>query len=233
MPARASGRATLVLAVAAAFSILLVVGVVACGIPSLLPQATPVQGQGKVATEDRTTTAFRSISVGAGMKVIVGTGGETSVTLSAQPNLLPLITTVVQDDQLVVGVTAPGVTSTEPIVLTVTVPELDTISLSAGASGILEDMGGPLAVDVSAGATMKAIGQIESLGITASGGANAALGDLVAGSAVVTLSGGSTVTVHVTGAVTGTADAGSTLVLTEKPASVDVKASGGATIQGG
>jgi hypothetical protein len=88
-------------------------------------------------------------------------------------------------------------------------------------------------VDLSAGAAMKAIGQVESLDVTASGGAVATLGDLPAGSAVVTLTGGSSVEMHVTGGVTGTADAGSTLVLTEKPGSVDVKTTGGATVTGG
>jgi hypothetical protein len=233
MPARASRRATLLLAVAATCSTLLAIGLVACGLPPLSAQATPVPGQGDVVSEDRTTTAFRHISVGAGIKVVVGTGGDTSVTLSAQQNLIKLITTEVRDDQLVVQVTAPGVTSTLPITLTISVPELDSITLSAGATGILEDVGGPLTVDVSAGSAMKAIGQVESLKVTASSGAVATLGELLAGSAVVNLTGGSSAQMHVTGAVTGTADAGSTLVLTEKAGSVDVKTSGGATVQGG
>jgi hypothetical protein len=233
MPARASRRATLVLAAIAGCSTLLVIGLVVRAMPQLTSPAAPVQGQGEVASEDRTTTAFRSINVGAGLNVIVGTGGDTSVTLSAQQNLLKLITTEVRDNQLVVGAEPPGVTSTKPITITIQVPELDSITLSAGATGTLEDMGGPLAVDLSAGAAMKAIGQVESLGVTASGGAVATLGDLPAGSAVVTLTGGSSVEMHVTGAVTGTAAAGSTLVLTEKPGSVDVKTTGGATVTGG
>ena len=233
MPARAPRRATLVLAVVAVASTALVIGVVAAAVSMLTAQAAPVQGQKAVTSEDRTTTPFRQISVAVGMKVIVGTGSQTSVTLEAPPNLLPLITTEVQGDRLVVEAASPGVSSAEPITLTVQMPELDAITLGEGAAATVEDMGGPLAVDVSAGATILAIGGVESLAVTASGGAVAKLGDLPAGSAVVTLTGGSSAELHVTGAVTGTADAGSTLVLTQKPGSVDVKTTGGATVQGG
>jgi len=233
MPIRASRRATLVLAVVAVTSTALVIGVVVGAVSMLTAPAAPVPGQGAVTSEDRTTTPFRQISVNVGMKVIVGTGSATSVTLEAQQNLLSLITTEVQGDRLVVEVAPPGVTSTEPITLTIQVPELDSVTLGAGATGTVEDMGGPLAVDVSAGATIIAIGGVETLAVTASGGAVAKLGDLPAGSAVVTLTGGSSVELHVTGAVAGTADAGSTLVLTQKPGSVDVKTTGGARIQGG
>ena len=233
MPARASRRATIVLAIVAVASTVLVIGVVAGAVSMLTAPAAPVPGQGAVTSEDRTATPFRQISVNVGMKVIVGTGRDTSVTLEAQQNLLPLITTEVRGDQLVVEVAPPGVTSTEPITLTIQVPELDSITLGAGVTGTVEDMGGPLAVDVSAGATIIAIGGVESLALRASAGAVAKLGDLPAGSAAVALTGGSSAELHVTGAVTGTADAGSTLVLTQKPGSVDVKTTGGATVQGG
>ena len=232
MPARAPRRATFFLAVPAVAGLALAIGLAACGLPPLSSQAAPVQGTGEVVSQDRTTTPFHHVSVGAGINVIVGKG-DTSVTLAAQENLLTLITTEVHDDQLVVEVTPPGVTSTKPIALTVQVPELASITLSAGANGTIEIESGSLAVDVSAGATIKAIGTLDTLKLTASSGATAKLGELQAGSAAVTLSGGSSAELHVTGAVTGTADAGSTLVLSVKPASVDVKTSGGATVQGG
>jgi hypothetical protein len=233
MSSRAPRRAAIVLFVAAVSSTALAVAAAACVLPPLSSQAATVQGEGELASEDRTTTAFSHVSVDAGMHVIVRTGAETSVTLSAQQNLLPLITTVVKGDQLVVEVTPPGISSTKPITLTIHVPELASVTLSAGAGGTLELVGGTLAVDVSAGATVKAIGELDVLRLTASSGASAKLGEVTTGSASVTLTGASSAELHVTGAVTGTADAGSTLVLTEKPASVDVKTSGGASVQGG
>ena len=233
MPSRAHRRASILLALAAASSTVLAVTVAACGLAPTSPQGSTVQGEGEVTSEDRTTTAFSHVSVGAGIHVVVRTGAETSVTLAAQENLLPLITTDVQGDQLVVEVAAPGISSTEPITLTIHLPELASIALSAGASGTVEVVGSALAVDVSAGAVIKAIGEVDALKVTASSGATAALGEVAAGSAIVNLTGGSSAELHVTGAVTGTADGGSTLVLTEKPASVDVTTTGGASVQGG
>ena len=233
MPARAPRRATVVLAAAAVVSALLATGVTACMLPPLASQATPVQGEGAVTSVDRTTAGFSHVSVGAGMNVTVRIGSELSVTLAAQPNLLGLITTDVRDGQLVVEVASPGISTTKSVALTIHVPELESITLSAGASGTLEVAGGSLAVDVSADATIKAIGELDSLRLTASSGATAQLGEIRAGSATVTLTGGSSAELHVTGAVTGTADGGSTLRLTETPASVNVKTSGGASVQGG
>ena len=233
MPSRAPRRATLLLAVAAVTTTALAVTVGACILPPLSSQAAAVQGQGEVASEDRTTTSFSHISIGAGVHVVVRTGAETSVTLVAQQNLLPLITTDVQDDQLVVEVLPPGISSTEPVTLTIHTPELASLTLSAGATGTLEVVGASLAVDVSAGSTLTAIGKLDTLKLTASSAAVAKLGEITAGSAAVALTGGSAAELHVTGAVTGTADAGSTLTLTQKPASVDVKTSGGASVQGG
>ena len=233
MPARAPRRATVVLAAAAVVSALLATGVTACMLPPLASQATPVQGEGAVTSVDRTTAGFSHVSVGAGMNVTVRIGSELSVTLAAQPNLLGLITTDVRDGQLVVEVASPGIFTSRPVALTIHVPELASITLSAGASGTLEVAGGSLAVDVSADATIKAIGELDSLRLTASSGATAQLGEIRAGSATVTLTGGSSAELHVTGAVTGTADGGSTLRLTETPASVNVKTSGGASVQGG
>ncbi len=233
MPARAPRRATIILAVAAVVSALLATGLAACFLPPLSSQSTSVQGEGTVTSVDRTTAGFSHVSVGAGMNVTVRIGSELSVTLAAQPNLLGLITTDVRDGQLVVEVASPGILTSRPVALTIHVPELASITLSAGASGTLEVAGGSLAVDVSAGATIKAIGELDSLKLTASSGATAQLGEILAGSATVTLTGGSSAELHVTGAVTGTADGGSTLRLTETPASVDVKTSGGASVQGG
>lgn len=233
MPARAPRRATFVLAVAAVASALLATGLSACILSPLASEPTPVQGEGAIESVDRTTAGFSHVSVGVGMHVTVRTGSELSVTLAAQPNLLKLITTDVRDGQLIVEIASPGISSTRPISLTIHVPELASITLSAGASGTLEVAGGSLAVDVSAGATIKGIGEVDSLKLTASSGASAALGEIRAGSASVTLTGGSSAELHVIGAVTGVADAGSTLKLTEKPASVDVSTTGGASVQGG
>jgi hypothetical protein len=238
MPARAPRRVTAILAVVAAATTLFAVAAAVFVIRPLLTQTAAngpvaVAGQGAVKSEDRTAGLFRGVKVGAGIKVVIGTGSEAKVTLAAQANLLPMIHTDVTAGQLVLTVDAPGFTSTDPVTLTVEVPALDSISLGEGATATVEDVGGLLSVDLSGGATILAIGEVASLRLTAAGGSAARLGEVLTESAIVTLTGASRAELHVTGAVTGTADGGSSLVLQAKPASLDVTTSGGATIEGG
>jgi hypothetical protein len=212
---------------------LLGVAAACSGLPPKATPAGPVQGEGVVASEDRTTDDFQHLSAAAGMQVTVTSGSPASVTVAAQPNLLPLISTEVVDGQLIVNVAPPGLSSTEPVTLTVVVPDLRSITLSGGATGTFDVLGSELAVDVSAGAQLTGTGRTRSLTVTASSGGQADLGGLVADTAVIDLTGGSQADLTVVTALTGSADGGSTLRLTQTPASLDVKTSGGATVQGG
>ncbi len=198
----------------------------------LATRVAPVRGEGEVIAQDRTSGDFQRLSVGGGLAVVASTGSPASVTLSAQPNLLPLVTTEVRDGQLIVNVSPPGFSATRPVTLTVVAPELRSITLSGGTTGALELVGMDLAIDLSGGAVLQATGRAESLAVTASGGARAKLGELAATSASVDLSGGAEAELDVTDSVDGTASGGATVRLTRQPASVDVTTSSGATVQG-
>lgn len=229
MPRRAPRRA---LAGLALLSCLLAAA--ACtGLPPQPTQPRSVAGEGAVVTEDRTAGEFQHLSVGGGLRVVVTAGAPVSVILSAQSNLLPLIRTVVEDGQLAVNVEPPGITSSEPITLTATVPDLQSVTLSGGADGTLlvADVAS-LNVDVSGGARLEATGSAGQLTLAASGGGQARLAALVVDTASVTLSGGSRVEMTVVDDLSGAAREGSNLVLTRRPTSLRVTTSGGAIIQG-
>jgi hypothetical protein len=211
------------------------VALAACstGLPPQPTPPQPVKGEGAVMTEDRTTGEFQHLSVGGGLQVIVTAGSPVSVTLSAQPNLLPLITTEVDAGQLVVNIASPGLSSAQPITLTATVPDLRSLTLSGGANGTLEMTADDLRVDVSGGARLEARGTVTSLALAASGGGQVKFADFVATSATVTMSGGSQAEMAVVDTLSGTASEGANLRLTRKPASLSVSTTGGAIIQGG
>jgi hypothetical protein len=222
----------------AAFSLalpILALALAAC--TGLAPRAsTPgtVQGEGAVTTEDRTTDAFENLSVGAGIRVEVTEGATLSVTLAAQPNLLPLISTLVTDGQLVVNVASPGFSTSEPVTLTVVAPDLRSVTLSGGAMGTLATTAtDALTLDVSGGAVLEATGTTRALALTASGGAQAHCGGLEAETATVTASGGAQAELNVVGELSGDVTAGATVRLTRKPASLDVTTGGGGLVIGG
>ena len=232
MSARAPRRAArLAFALAAAF--VLVASLAACGATPADPvEGGGIQGTGDVVQEVRELQPFTRVSVAAGFKVIVGEAAAQQVTLSAQQNILPAIETEVRDGQLIVTLAEP-VNATQPMSLTLRMTLVESVALSAGSVGYVEHTGGPLVVDVSAGADITAIGDTTDLRLNASSGSHAKLGELAAQSAEILVNDGSTVELTVTGALTGTADGGSTVILTAKPASVQVETLSGASIQGG
>ncbi len=203
------------------------------GLPAQATQAAPVVGTGELTTEDRTDADFQHLSVGGGLRVIVRAGSPASVTLSTQANLLPLVVTQVTDGQLIVNVAPPGISSREPVTLTVVVPDLRSITLSGGAVGTLDASTTELAIDVSGGAQLDATGRVGRLRLMASSGAQARLSGFVADSATVAMSGGSRAELNVVNDVSGTAGGGANLQLSQPPASMTVTTSGGAIIQGG
>ena len=234
MPSSAPRRAARHLVLAAALLALAPV-LVGCGTtPPGAPEGAGIVGEGDVQTEIRDLPPFTRVSVAAGMKVIVGAKAEQQVKVAAQPNILPLIKTEVVDGQLIVTLEAEeGVTTTKPMSLTVEIPVLESLALSAGSVGYLEHTGDKLNVDVSGGAELTGIGTTPDLRLTATTGSHAKLGELVAQVAEISINDGATAELNVVSSLTGVADGGSTVILASKPASVDVTTSSGATVQGG
>ena len=92
-------------------------------------------GSGTVKTETRQVSGFTKISFsGVGALNITQAGAE-SLTISAEDNLLPLLTSTVSGGVLSLGV-KPGSTirPSRPIVYTLTVTKLDDVSLSGAGS---------------------------------------------------------------------------------------------------
>ncbi|HET9110408.1 MAG TPA: head GIN domain-containing protein [Ktedonobacterales bacterium] len=92
-------------------------------------------GSGTVKTETRQVSGFSRVSFsGVGALNVTQTGKE-SLTISAEDNLLPLLTSTVSGDTLTLGV-KPGdsIRPTKSIVYTLTVAKLDGVSLSGAGS---------------------------------------------------------------------------------------------------
>jgi hypothetical protein len=235
MSSRAPRRAVYRLVLAVVAALMLAPVLAGCGVlPPGASQATGLVGEGDVQTEVRELPPFTRISVAAGMKVIVGAATEQRVSVAAQPNLLPVIKTNVVEGQLIVTLDAVGgVTASKPMSLTVEIPALESVALSAGSVGYVEHTGGELQLDVSGGAEVTTIGTTPDLRLTATTGSHAKLGELVAQVAEISVNDGATAELNVVNSLTGVADGGSTVILKSKPATVDVQTTSGATVQGG
>ena len=217
---------------ALAGSTVLAIALAACGDAPIEPEPTPVTGAGDVVTEDRTAGEVDRISVGAAVVVVMRSGSETSVTITGEANVVPLVVTETRDGQLIVNVPNPGYVTQQPVTLTVVAPSITSIALSAGARGSLELVADSLRADLSGHAALAGVGRVERLSLIASSEGRVDFASLVAGSADVSLSGGAAATLAVEGALTGEASGGATVTLTQQPASVAVDATSGGSVQG-
>jgi hypothetical protein len=231
MPARAPRRvARSVLALVALAA--LAGPLAGCGDISWQPPATPIAGDGAMVSETRTAGAFDRISVSAPVKVTIGEATEAEVIVEAQANVLPLISTEIVDGQLVVSTVAPSfITSDDnyPLV-TIKGPGITSLALAGGSIGMLESTAAELRLDVSGQSVLTGIGQVPSLTISMAQGSHADLSELPVEAAMVKMTDGSAATMTISDSVTGVANGGSTLTLTQQPLTQTVEVSGGGSV---
>jgi Putative auto-transporter adhesin, head GIN domain len=118
-----------------AAAIVFVLAVSAC---SDMGNSTTTHGSGNVKTESRDVSDFSAVDLtGIGDVMIKQTGTET-LTIAAEDNILPLLTSTVSDGTLTLG-TKPGsnIDPTKPIQYTLTVKNLDALTISG--SGTITD----------------------------------------------------------------------------------------------
>ena len=159
--------------------------------------ATAVHGSGKITTETRTVGPFTSIRLsGVGSAVIERTG-TPGLSISADDNLMQLITSEVKDGTLYLGFKSDTVISSAHIEYRVTVGDLRDVHVSGAASLRADDLvGAALAVTVSGAGRVRLSGRIDDLKADASGAGSLDAAALTAKRATVEASGAGSVFVN-------------------------------------
>jgi len=209
-----------------------VVALVAGACVGPLASATPIPAASDSKTEARPVVTFSSVTVTGPLNVVLSAGSTQTVQIEAPSNVVALIRTDVSGTDLAVTIAAPGFTSTEPATVRITSPKVTSLSLTGGASGTLEAMSQALAVSVSGGSTVRGIGTVAQLSVTALGNSTAELGDLSADAVAISAAGGAKVTLRAVKQLTGTADGGSVVTLVVTPVAQSVTVTGGAKVVG-
>jgi hypothetical protein len=155
-----------------------------------------VAGSGNRKTEKRDVTAFTSISASGAFNVEVVCQKERSVTLEGDDNILPLVTTEVKGTTLYLD-SKKGYSTKKPIVVRITVPDLDELSSSgAGEFNVSNIKNDSMRFKTSGAATINASGETKSLRIEMSGAGSVATADLKANDVDVTMSGAGSADVY-------------------------------------
>ena len=139
------------------------------------------QGSGVAATETREVPSFTGVVLASGNNVTVRVGGEQSVVVRGDDNLLGRITTRVMDGGLVVGQTPGNVDTNSPTGVEVSVPSLDDLTLTG--SGVVSVTGieaENMTVTLSGSGIVRASGTATQLHVELPGSGEAELKELVA-----------------------------------------------------
>ena len=113
-----------------AASLLVVVGGCSVSIPGI-----STQGSGAVKTETRTVSGFTAIQLAGNGDAQIEQSGSESLTITAEENLLPLLTSDVVNNELRLGVKdGARIDTTQPITYKVTVRELSGMDVAGSGN---------------------------------------------------------------------------------------------------
>jgi hypothetical protein len=127
------------------------------------------RGSGTMAIEARDVSGFSEIDLSGSGTVLVSMTGTESLTVEAEDNILPLLTTEVRDGRLVLGA-KQSISPTRDIVYTVTVINLEAVTVSGSGSVTAVDVVATgFEVDISGSGTVTLEGVSEHLDLSISG----------------------------------------------------------------
>ncbi len=147
------------------------------------------RGSGNPETEARQVGGFSRVVLLASAEVRVRVGGDASVEVIADDNLLDLVTTEVSDDALVIGARGSYSTGTG-VRVNVVAPSLDAVTIDGSGDVTAEGVRGTaFEVSMHGAGDLLAAGAVEELHVELAGSGHARLFDLAAGQVDVTLEG--------------------------------------------
>jgi hypothetical protein len=190
-----------------------------------------IEGSGTVTTETRQLDGFHAVSVTDGMTVFVKLGDAPSVDVTADDNLVGMISTGVQNGTLLVTVDGSLTTHNQMRVDVTTATPIDSVAQDGGSTVDIEDFSADAAVvSVSGGSTLRAGGKIATLQLRTQGGSTADMRNLKTTVATVSVDTGSTALVNVSESITGQCTTGSTLKISGAASTAGVTTDTGCTV---
>lgn len=196
--------------------------------------STGVQGSGIAATQTRNLAAFSGVELAGANNVTVRVGGQRSVVVHADDNLLGHVTTRVDAGSLVIGNTSGSLAARSPLRVEVNMPSLEALKLSG--SGVVSVTGikaKGLTVILSGGGVLRASGSATRVDVTLGGSGDAQLKGLVARDVHAVVSGSGRILVTATESLDASVPGAGAIVYSGNPAQVTTNITGsGAVVRG-
>jgi hypothetical protein len=137
----------------------------------LVTACSVTKGSGKVVTQTRQVSGFTKVELSGSGELTIEKTGTESLTISAEDNLLPELTSEVSGDTLILG-TKPNTTiaPTKPITYSLTVKDLSGIAVSgSGSVRVSNLMTNSLTTKISGSGTITASGTVNDQDVDISG----------------------------------------------------------------
>ena len=185
----------------------------------LLAACSTIRGSGTVTSESRMVHGFTEVVLsGSGHLVIEQTGTE-SLTITAEDNILPVLTSEVTGGRLDLG-TKPNtaIFTTKPIEYRLTVKDLAGLTVSgSGTAELAQLRSTDLAVTLSGSGTIILGGRVQTQNVTVSGSGSYQADKLVSQAATVNVSGSGAVDVSVSQTLHATVSGSGSIVYSGNP----------------
>ena len=196
----------------------------------LLAACSVTRGSGQLASESRPVTGFTKVELsGTGELTIEKTGTE-SLAISAEDNLLPLLTSEVSGDTLVLGTKRnTEIVTTKPINYALTVKDLTGLTLSGSGNIRVSNLSTTrLTTKISGSGTITASGTADDQDLDISGSGRYQADQLASKTVNAGISGSGTASVLVSDALDVRISGSGTLTYTGDPTRLtqDVSGSG-------
>jgi hypothetical protein len=219
-------RATIICAVISAGAALATVLLTACG-------AAGMVGSGAAAAQTRHLAAFNSVDLGDSSNATVHVGGQQSVVVHADDNLLSRVTTEVRAGTLRIETTG-SFTTNSPMYVQISLPSLNALTLSGSGVLTASNIRAPrLSIRLSGSGAVRASGTVTGLDVSLGGSGDAQLGQLAARNVHAVLSGSGRIVTRATGTLQASVPGSGTIAYTGNPAHVTTSATGSGIITRG
>jgi Putative auto-transporter adhesin, head GIN domain len=166
----------------------------------LVPACSVTRGSGQLATESRPVSGFTKVELsGMGELAIEKTGTE-SLTISAEDNILPRLTSEVSGDTLTLGAKPnTSIVPTKPITYSLTVKDLTGLAVSGSGSIHVPNLTtAALSIELSGSGTITASGTVNDQDLEISGSGHYQAEQLMSKTTKAVISGSGTASVVAT-----------------------------------
>ena len=185
----------------------------------LLTACSAVRGSGTVTPESRTVHGFTEVELGGSGHLVIQQTGTESLTITAEDNILPLLTSDVTGGRLNLG-TKPNtaISATKPIEYRLTVKDLTGLTVSgSGKAELAQLRGTDLTVTLSGSGTIVLGRQVQTQTVTVSGSGAYQADKLASQTATVNVSGSGAAEVQVSQTLRATVSGSGSIVYSGNP----------------